>query len=232
VAGSRLPFAIGNDVMDLADPRCGDRLADRRFMTRIFAEPERQWIQAADRPVQALWSLWAAKEAAYKVVSKRLGTAPAFEHAAFVVAPEPSATAGAVTYGDFVIPFRDVAPQDDEKRPFVHVVAWGPSEPGGWTASCVPLPAEPAPRERLTERESSAVYSESSAWVRILAKRRIASQLRLESSRIQIVCGPGRPGRMPPQLWIDGAPSDLDVSLSHHGGWVSWAVARSGDPGR
>ena len=44
-------------------------------------------LDASDRPDELLWRLWAAKEAAFKVVSKIRGAPPLFVHPAFRVDP-------------------------------------------------------------------------------------------------------------------------------------------------
>ena len=77
---------IGNDVVDLEHPRCRTRPPDDRLPRRILTSRERAWLEEApDEPsrLRRLWSLWAAKETAFKVVSKLRGTPPVFRHRAF-----------------------------------------------------------------------------------------------------------------------------------------------------
>ncbi|MFW6200557.1 MAG: 4'-phosphopantetheinyl transferase family protein, partial [Gemmatimonadota bacterium] len=76
---------IGNDVVDLRDPRCRGKEADERFLRRVFTDDERRAIVEATDPAPALWIRWAAKEAGFKVVTKLLGSPPPFEHRAFRV---------------------------------------------------------------------------------------------------------------------------------------------------
>lgn len=76
---------VGNDVVDLADPRCIGRYDDRRFLTRIFTEAEREAIEAAAEPDLALWLRWAAKEAAFKAATILRGAPPIFAHRRFEV---------------------------------------------------------------------------------------------------------------------------------------------------
>ena len=70
-----------------------------------------------------------------------------------------------------------------------------------------------------------ALYSEASAWVRLLARGYVAHLLGVDDAALEIVCAEGRIGRSPPQLWVQGRRSELDVSLSHHGRFVAWAAA-------
>ena len=76
---------VGNDVVDLGDPRIAE--VRERFVVRVCCEEERARIAASPEPRRLLWSLFAVKEAAYKVVSK-LGPRPVFAHRRFVVAED------------------------------------------------------------------------------------------------------------------------------------------------
>jgi hypothetical protein len=61
---------VGNDIVDLAAPGNPGKSGDDRFCGRVFTAVERALIAAAPRPDVLLWALWAAKEAAYKAVSR------------------------------------------------------------------------------------------------------------------------------------------------------------------
>lgn len=69
-APERFRSAVGNDVVDLAHPRCGDRPREDPLLRRILAPGEREWLEDGgptwSRPLR-LWACWASKEAAYKV---------------------------------------------------------------------------------------------------------------------------------------------------------------------
>ena len=74
---------VGNDVVDLAcapAPRA-------RFVARVLCERERSMLDASPDPAALLWSLFAAKEAAYKAIARIRGPI-VFAHRAFVVAPD------------------------------------------------------------------------------------------------------------------------------------------------
>ena len=61
---------VGNDIVDLKEPdNCG-KSGDERFIRRVFTSEERDRIVGAACPDQLLWAFWAAKEAAYKAVSR------------------------------------------------------------------------------------------------------------------------------------------------------------------
>lgn len=226
------PLLVGNDVVDLGHPRCREMPLDGRFAERVLTSEEHSGIRAAPAPRRALWLTWAAKEAAYKVVSKRRGSPPPFVHASFVVLGPPLVDRiglGEVVWEGLRIPFRDDAPGSAD---LVHVVAWSADGPPRLDAGVEALPGEAPPLGRLTDRERAAVHSPASGWVRLLARERAASLLGRAEPDVQIVCGDGPPGRTVPELLLDGEPCAWDVSLSHHGRWVAWALGTSdGAPG-
>ena len=62
---------LGNDVVDLADPEVRGGPAHPRFDARVFSPPERRALESESAPNRLRWTLWAAKEAAYKLAVKR-----------------------------------------------------------------------------------------------------------------------------------------------------------------
>lgn len=62
---------IGNDIVDLADPENIGKSKDRRFCSRVFNNEELSMIANSAQPDRFLWAIWAAKEAAYKAISRR-----------------------------------------------------------------------------------------------------------------------------------------------------------------
>jgi hypothetical protein len=92
------------------------------------------------------------------------------------------------------------------------------------------LPPSPGALDRFTETERAAMRSPLSTRVRILARSRIESHLQRLSGNgevveVEIRTDPRVPGRSPPRIWIQGEPAPhLDLSLSHHGRCVAWAL--------
>ena len=231
---------VGNDVVDLTDPRCAGKADSRRFLARVFAPDEAVRIRRSSTPDRTLWLLWAAKESAYKVVSKALGAPPPFVHAAFRVECQVTArrrVSGHVDYGVHAIPFlADVRPGS------IHAVAWwSPAGHGpdatlpaslSWTVRSVAkaLPGRGSSdldelRVRaFTERERGAVHSVPSAAVRVAARAELARRLELPVQSLEIVCVGGQLGRTPPRVLVEGGPADVDVSLSHHHDLVAWVT--------
>ncbi|MBL8952092.1 MAG: 4-phosphopantetheinyl transferase family protein [Myxococcaceae bacterium] len=76
---------VGDDVVDLDDPAIATTHVNERFVARVCAEPEREALASAPDRKLRLWSLFAAKEAAYKAIA-RGGPPLPFAHRRFVVA--------------------------------------------------------------------------------------------------------------------------------------------------
>jgi hypothetical protein len=244
-----LPPAVGIDVVDLDDPRCLGRSAGGRFVQRVLAPAETAFLVRTSEPVLALWALWAAKEAAYKVVSGMVGRAPVFEHAAFVVTTTSLPFEGGdpvparVRYGEIDLPARltlggrcvtawswDPAGAAAEPPPAMHhEVAL--LDRIASSLGVADLPLDELRRTRFSPQESRAVHSRQSALVRLGARRAAARVLGGSEAELTIVCAEGPTGRVPPRLHRRGAPlPDASVSLSHHGRWGAWAL-RAGSAG-
>lgn len=83
-----MTLLVGDDIVDLEEP---DNVHHHpRFAARITSDGERAWLASSLHPHILLWTLFAAKEAAFKVAAK-LGPPPVFAHARFAVAPDLTA---------------------------------------------------------------------------------------------------------------------------------------------
>ena len=78
---------IGNDLVDLRARESAGRSRDARFVARVFTAREAELIARSSSPDAALWMLWAAKEAAYKV-AKKLHPDVIFAHSRYEVTPD------------------------------------------------------------------------------------------------------------------------------------------------
>ena len=229
-ATSPRPLSVGIDVVDLADPRCRGKATDRRFVGRILHASEAAAIASDPDPDRALWRLWAAKEAAFKVVSKAEGTPPPFVHADFRVDGDR------VRWREREVPVRL-----EQRGEAVVAVAWeAGSEPSGvrWdVAEAGAVDPDPAldlaalVRRHLHEAERPPVHSRPSALVRLAARGALAEALGVTEGRLAVVCPGGPAGRVPPVAHLDGERCPADVSLSHHGRFLAWAVRVAGRAG-
>lgn len=225
---------VGVDVIDLEDRRCADKHEDERFLGRVLGDAERARVRAAQEPAEELWRIWAAKEAAFKVVSKLRGFPPPFVHARFRVEPHRDVAGfGIVLWEEIPVhvhwhvqPGRIAALGWDGRATDEPVEwGWGPADaldpdPGGSMDALL---------IRLTERERRPIHSRGSVLVRLAARAALATALGVDESRLEVVSSEGPKGRTPPEVWLDGAPAPADVSLSHHGRWLGWGL-RLADP--
>ena len=228
---------IGNDVVDLRSPRSRDKHTSERFIQRVFTEEEAALIRDSRAPDRTLWTLWAAKETAYKVATKLLGTPPVFEHRAFVCLPFQGDSAGLwgeVQWGEVRVHLAD-----DSGEGWIHLTGWDAREgPPPYISPAVHRHDRWATEQRLdphtgwqsflgkhfTREEADPIHSVPSALVRIAARRAAGELLGVEEGRLQLICGEGAMGRRPPRLILDGRPAPVDVSLSHHGELMAWVV--------
>ena len=159
-----------------------------------------------------------------------LGAPPVFRHRAFEVRDPPGTPMVSVTYRGNTFP---VTTQVDDARVVVH--AW--SHPASIILVCdmevgeaetllgVGEPFDQWQAQRMSPEERESAHSRASTLVRILARRDAARYLELPEGRLTIRCVPGPTGRRPPFIHLDGAPlADADVSLSHHGRRLAWAL--------
>ncbi|MBK7859723.1 MAG: 4'-phosphopantetheinyl transferase superfamily protein [Archangiaceae bacterium] len=133
---------VGDDVVDLDEPAIAASHLSARFVARVCAEPELEALAAAADRKRRLWSLFAAKEAAYKAVA-RGEPAPPFAHRRFVV----SGDLESVRYGEQSLSLRvsiDGA--------CVHAVVWsGALQPIAEAGRVHPLETPGAAARRLLE---------------------------------------------------------------------------------
>jgi phosphopantetheinyl transferase (holo-ACP synthase) len=187
---------VGNDVVDLDDPVIGASHLRERFLARVLSPTEREHLASVTETKRYVWSLFAAKEAAYKVIAKRTVAPPAFAHRRFEVAHDFSS----VSYGGLVMRLR----LDETRGGFVHAVAWtGLVAP---ISDVAELEATEDPSLGVRSRLLSALGGD--AELSVVREPRPASW----------------DGFGPPRVLCGGRPVGLDVSLSHDGCFVAWAA--------
>ena len=210
---------LGNDIVDLQDPDARPESFRARFDDRVFAPEEQRAIAQDSKPLARRWAHWGAKEAAYKL-AKQLDSRFVFTPGRLVPHYVDDENNAAVSRriasrlerrGELELPFR--LPQGTrmlELRSFetsdrIHVVAV--PQGSDWGAVEVAV-------ERL-DRKSD----DPSLAVRALAIRGISRSLGIAPGRLSI----GREGRIP-TVELDGSRTPLSLSLSHHGGWIAYAM--------
>lgn len=186
---------LGNDVIDLGDREVLEGPAHPRFDARVFAADERAALERSPRPALLRWTLWAAKEAAYKLARKQ-DPGVVFSPRRFVVALAGRDRAR-VRYAD-----EDISVRFASAGHALHALA---------------LDAE-APRQRLVWAVERRRRSDPSRAARRLAARVLGEELGLPLHAFRF----GRSGRAP-TLSVEGSNQRIDLSLSHHGRYVAFA---------
>ncbi len=194
-----VPRCIGNDVVDLGDRPTVTPRHRERFIQRVCSQSEQALLAREGASDRLLYSLFAAKEAAFKVVCK-LGPVPVFAHRKFVVSDDLRS----VTYGDWTLQLElDV---DGER---VHAVA---------------STFFPPPRGTVARLQPGA---DQSVAARALLKGVVSRTFGCSVAQLDVVREPAPErwdGFGPPRVLLGGAPLPLDVSLSHDGGFVACAI--------
>ena len=185
---------VGNDVVDLGDPQIAEHHLRPRFVARVCSEAER----ARARDPQSLWSLFAAKEAAYKVLVK-LGFEPGFSHREIEVAEDLRS----VRWHGVSLRLRVEATAER-----VHAVAWeGEAEPSSGVEQTAEGDLSLAARARL--------------------RGALARRLACDERELEVVREPREgswDGFGPPRVLARGEPLGVDVSLTHDGRFVGYAM--------
>lgn len=198
-------LAVGNDVVHLADPAIASHHEWARFVDRVCTDEERLWVRAAADGRRLLWSLFAAKEAAYKAAVKLCGDT-VFAPRRFAVDPARAR----VRHGDLVL-FLSLDHGDE----WVHAVA----------GTQLVVPVRAVARRPSLQAESAAA--------RDLARREIAAHFGLPLAALAIdrpADARARDGLGPPRLTCGGRLLPVDVSLSHDGPFVACAAAGQAGP--
>jgi phosphopantetheinyl transferase (holo-ACP synthase) len=187
---------VGNDIVDLTDPEARTGGLHPDFDRRVFACAERETLRSSGAPNRLRWMLWAAKEAAYKVV-KKLDPRVVFSPSRFMVRLDET-LCGDVTH--------------DGRR--VSVALQGESE---WVHAIATDDESTRPRI-LSGIAVTVAPQDASNAVRALAIRALAERLETAPEDLSIT----RRNRVP-SVQVRGAPAPLDLSLSHHGRLIGFA---------
>ncbi|MCP3982977.1 MAG: 4-phosphopantetheinyl transferase family protein [bacterium] len=188
---------IGNDVVDLGDPEAQPAGRHPRWDARVFSALELDALRKSGAPDRLRWIFWAAKEAAYKV-ARKLDRRTVFSPPRFEVQLDATLR-GHVSYPGGTLPV-----MVDEARNRLHAIA---------------SDEEPGKSEMLVQVVAWDGDAElASKALRARVRRELATHFELSAEDLEI----DRIGRIPVVL-AAGRPVDVDLSLSHHGGFVAFA---------
>lgn len=205
---------------------------DLRFLKKILTDTEIEEVRCSDQPDAALWSLWACKEAAYKVIKKQTSDAAFVPHrwsvclqrsssaieqdGLHIARPHPedenpsAFAAGEVGLSDSrTIPFFLFS-----STSYVHCLAADQSDvldKAVWRVVALP--------DDLDEKGA-----DPSAFARSRLACALSTALQIDQARIKISRMPRKRGELePPAVYLDGIKMNIDISLSHDGQFVAYA---------
>jgi len=216
---------VGNDIVDLHEAGIAEKSKDRRFVSRVFTDQEQEILGRCDQPDLMLWTLWAAKETAYKVVSKT-HPFPIFAWREFRTTLSEFSTLGGRGFRarvQTVYHKHRIQTDVSGDTEIIHAVGSQDSLQNN-SSSKIYSKAERWDEQAwvqndFTEAERESIRGADSALVRRSLKHDLAEKLQIHPQRLEIIrpAGPTKMG--PPSLWLDHKPCGIDISLSHHGGW-------------
>ena len=219
--------AIGNDVVDLGSPDALGKSLDDRFVRRVFLPEEQKRIYQDSDPDCILWMLWAAKETAFKIISKihpaihagplkyrvhleetgllPLRT-PGFRQGHFtclVETPEGSVITSALTGADYVHAFGSQGNQAEVGA--MHLKIFRLDQP------C------------FRDKPESDV-------VRKVLCRHLGRFWRIPVEQVAVHRDQEARRAGPPVVYVGGERAPVDLSLSHHGRYGAFALFTGTEP--
>ncbi|MDI6726298.1 MAG: 4'-phosphopantetheinyl transferase superfamily protein [Smithellaceae bacterium] len=205
--------------MDLHSPEARGKCLDQPFAARVLTAAEEEALDRNGRRDLLLWLIWAAKETAFKAMSKAeggLSFIPRRFQLDLAGIPADLSSLGN-WYGLVRTPGGEVYVKADATDDYVHVVGCTDGEAlKRITAFC----AAPGGDEAELPR------SEESRLVRGTAIETLAVYLGVSPTDLEIRRLPGVKGLGPPLLYHKDTPAAVDLSLSHHGRYVAVAFLR------
>ncbi len=208
---------VGNDIVDLKETgNCGKN-GDERFIGRVFTPEERDRIAGASCPDKLLWAFWAAKEAAYKAVSRddpSIRSTPR-RYSVVLDGQEAGKTIDAAErsedrfIGRVITPGGEAALRIIVTDDYVHALAFaGEGDPS-------------AVVHRVDVLDTGKEAGGASAFVRRQLLLEMA--LRLECPVGDLAIRKERSGPGAPSVFLRGLPLAAEISLSHDGRFTAFA---------
>jgi len=226
---------LGNDIVDLNEAGITGKFYSARFVERVFSREEKSAISLSENPDLTLWMFWAAKETAYKIISK-ITRPPVFSYKKFKTTFRKKISKSKSKF-EVVYDARQFQIELATNINYIHAVGahantselpnyllsekvhqvthselkdW--QNPNSWS-------------EHFTKEELVSIHHAESALVRFHCKKLVAKELKVAPSRLQII----RPSKarmpQPPFLLLDNKQTEIDISLSHHGLWLGFCFS-------
>ena len=200
-------LSVGNDVVDLKDPESIGKSRDDRFLDRVFTVEERTLIAKSTRHDTLLWALWAAKEAAYKAVSRgdpEVCSIPRRYHV--ILTSEDTLKQSVRLVGKVIMSHGELAIRIDANKELVHAVAAGSESDLGRICWHV---------DRLNGVEDPSIF------VRKKIIRTIGRYIGCPAGSLRVVKESAGPSA--PSVFLGGQRLTPWISFSHDGRFTAFA---------
>ncbi len=226
---------LGKDIVDLNEAGVTGKSHSARFVERVFCREEKFAISVSENPDLTLWRFWAAKETAYKIISKITGP-PVFLHKKFKTTFHEQISKSKAKF-EVVYDAQKFQIELTTDINYIHAVG-AYAKNGELPDYLLCEKVHPVTHselkdwqntnrwaEHFTKEELVSIHHAESALVRFHCKKVVAQELEITPSRLQII-RPSKARRpQPPFLLLDNKQTEIDISLSHHGLWLGFCFS-------
>ena len=206
-----MPY-VGNDIVDIREPANAGKSRNSRFLKKILTTAEIEFIQNAENPDAALWSHWACKETAYKVIKKSCFDAAFLPRQWQVFFKKSQST---YSDGEVTIPGEDrVYIRLFSNHDYVHCIG----------SDCFMA------LDKLIWRVDALPEKEKinpSLFLRNCLAQSLAKHFSLNFHHIKIKRTRENGVLQPPRVYVNGSKTDINISLSHDGRFVAFSFYRT-----
>ena len=202
---------IGNDVVDLTAPVNASKHRDLRFQKKILTDAEIELVSTAQNPAIMLWSFWACKETAYKVM-KKVSADIAFLASQWKVKISKTANVyekGEVSIAGQAAIFTRLFISDQ----YVHCIGsddFRELDKAIWSVDALP------------ERKDGKKI-DPSLFVRDCLIRKVAACFELDYRHLEVRRVKKDGELLPPYIYLNNNKYPADISLSHDGKFVAYS---------
>jgi len=203
---------VGNDVVDLKEPANAGKSKDSRFLKKILTNAEIEFVQNAGDPDAALWSHWACKETAFKVIKKSRPDAAFLPRRWQVIFNK---TQSKYSEGEVIVPGKgSVYIRLFSNLQYVHCVGVDvltALDKLIWNVDDLPE------KEKINP----------SLYLRYCLGQSLARHFSLNFHHIKIKRTRKNGELQPPRVYVDGRETNIDISLSHDERFVAYVVSQA-----
>jgi phosphopantetheinyl transferase (holo-ACP synthase) len=199
-------------VVDLKDAANLGKSGDSRFLKKILTDAEIEYVKNADNPDLELWSLWACKETAYKVIKKYLPDTAFIPRRWQTVFHKSQSE---YSEGEVITPEKcSVFISLFSNPEYIHCVG---SDNIAVLDKLIWI-VEALPEEKKIN---------PSIYLRCLLRQNLAQCFSLNFDQIKIKRTKQNGELQPPRVYVDGRKTEIDISLSHDGRFVAYVVSQA-----